>query len=61
MNQVIEVRIKCVYGVEKIYPACDKARAFASIAGQVTLTRHVIAGIKSLGYQIRVIQDRVEV
>ena len=54
---VIEVRIKNIYGVEKVYPVCDKAKAFCMIAGQTTLTRSTIAGIKALGYQIRVVQD----
>lgn len=53
----IEVKIKTVYGVEKIYPVCDKARTFAGIAGQTTLTRATINGIKALGYTITVIQD----
>ena len=53
----IEVRIKNVYGTEKIYPVCDKARAFAGIAGQLTLTHNTIKGIKELGYRVVVVQD----
>lgn len=56
-GQTIEVKIRNVYGTEKIYPVCDKARAFAAIAGQLTLTYNTINGIKALGYTITVIQD----
>jgi len=50
----ITVRIKNVYGNETIYPVCDKAKAFANIAGTTTLTRHVIAQIKAMGFAISV-------
>ena len=50
----ILVEIKTVYGNEAIYPACDKARAFAALIGTKTLTRDAIAKIKSLGYEIQV-------
>lgn len=53
----IEVRVKNVYGNESVYPVCERAKAFASIAGTSTLTSNTIRGIKSLGYIIQVIQD----
>lgn len=48
----ITVKIKNVYGVEKVYPVCDKAILFARIAGTKTLTPEAIALIKSLGYTL---------
>ena len=51
-KQAITVQIRNVYGNETIYPACDRSRAFAEIAGTKTLTRHVINQIKALDYEI---------
>lgn len=50
----ITVSIKSIYGNQSIYPACEKAEAFASIAGTRTLTPQVIKQIKALGYEVRV-------
>jgi hypothetical protein len=55
----IIVTIKSVYGTDKVYPVCDRAKMFASIADTVTLTEHTISNIKALGYMIIVKQDRV--
>ncbi len=55
----IQVSIKNVYGRETIYPACDKAKTFAQMLGQSTLTTRDIQSIKSLGFAIEVIQDKV--
>lgn len=55
----IQVRIKTVYGAEKIYPVCDKACVFAKLVGQKTLTRENIKLIKELGYEILVVADPV--
>ena len=52
----ITVAIKNVYGNELIYPVCDKAKAFAVIAGTKTLQRWVVDNIKLLGYEIKVEQ-----
>ena len=50
----ILVQIKSVYGEEKIYPICDKAHAFAAIAGTKTLTAQTLRQVKALGYAIKV-------
>jgi hypothetical protein len=52
----IQIEIRSVYGNETIYPACDKARAFASIAGTKTLTRRALQDIQALGFEIVVEQ-----
>ncbi len=54
MNNIIKVTVKNVYGNETIYPACDKSKAFASIAGTKTLTKQVIADIKVIGFSVEV-------
>ena len=48
----IVIEIKNVYGVEKFYPICDKAKLFASIAATKTLTHKVMIDIASLGYLV---------
>jgi len=50
----ITVEIKTVYGVQKIYPRCDKAKAFANLANTTTLTSQAIDAIKALGFSIAV-------
>jgi len=45
----ITVTIKSVYGVDKMYPACENARRFAEIAGTKTLSEHTIRQIKAMG------------
>ena len=55
----ITVKIKSVYGTDKVYPVCDRAKMFASIAGTTTLTEYTISNIKALGFMIIVQQDRV--
>lgn len=53
----IQVVIKQVYGRETIYPECEKAKLFAKIKGQKTLTSDDIRVIKDLGYKIEVKQE----
>ena len=55
----ITVKIKSVYGTDKVNPVCDRAKMLASIADTDTLTEHTISNIKALGYMIIVKQDRV--
>jgi hypothetical protein len=55
--QAITVKIRNVYGEDKIYPVSDQAKLFANIAGTKTLTDYTIAKIKELGYTINVAQQ----
>jgi hypothetical protein len=48
----ITVQMRDVYGTEKVYPICDSAMQFASIAGTTTLTVRVLKRIEALGYTI---------
>lgn len=56
MDNLIKVEMKNQYGGIVIYPACDKSRIFAEIAGTRTLTRPDIERIKALGYEVEVVQ-----
>lgn len=50
----ITVRIKNVYGEDKVYPVCTAAKTFAELAGTTTLTARAVSLIKQLGYTINV-------
>jgi len=50
----ITVTIRDVYGLQTIYPHCDKAKLFARLAGTKTITRHALETIKALGYLIEI-------
>lgn len=50
----ITVRIKDVYGTQKTYPVCDKAKLFAKLANTTTLTHDARQIILALGYNIEV-------
>jgi hypothetical protein len=54
-NLVVDVRMMDVYGKRVVYPVCDKAKVFASIAGTKTLTEVTLRCIQKLGYAIRVV------
>lgn len=53
----ITVEIKTLYGIDRIYPVCPKAKLFADIAHTKTLSKHDIDKIKELGYSIIVQQE----
>ena len=53
----IKVRIISQFGNQRIFPACEKAELFCSIAGTATLTDAAIKAIKALGYAVTVVQD----
>ncbi len=48
----IFVKIKNVYGVERIYPDCPVSEIFASLARTKTLSDNDISNILKLGYKI---------
>jgi len=48
----IVVRLKTNYGSQVIYPTCDKAKLFAKLLNQETLTPLNIRVIKELGYEV---------
>jgi hypothetical protein len=53
----IHVRVLDVYGRQVVYPLCDKAKVFASIADTKTLTETTLRCIRKLGYEIHVIPN----
>jgi len=52
---VVHVRVMDVYGKRVVYPVCDKAKVFASIADTKTLTETTLRCIRKLGYTLHVV------
>ena len=50
MNLIVEK--KNVFGVERIYPVCNKAKILTALTGQKTLLDVDIKLIKQLGYTL---------
>ena len=57
MNLVVSK--KNVYGVERVYPVCTKAKIFATISGNKTLLPEVIEQIKKLGYNLTTESEKI--
>ena len=54
---IIQVKIKNVYGVERIYPVNDNAILLTKLLKKKTIDRDEIEVIKKLGYQIEVLTE----
>ena len=52
-KNTIHVEKKNVYGNELIYPVCQRAKRFAILTGQKTLSDGAIFQIKRLGYSVK--------
>ena len=50
---------KNVYGVERVYPVCKKAKLFAAISGNKTLLPEDIELIKKLGYNLTTEREKI--
>lgn len=59
MSTNIQVKIKNVYGMERIYPVNQKAIWLTSLTKKKTLDRDEIEVIKKLGYQVEVVADQI--
>lgn len=55
----ITIKIKTVYGVERIYPVCENAKLFLSLTGNKTFSLVDIEHIKALGYDVEVEQAKI--
>ena len=59
MSTNLIVEKKNVYGVERVYPICKKAKLFANISGNKTLLPEVIELIKKLGYNLTTESEKI--
>lgn len=48
----VSIRVDRVYGIVKIYPVCDRAKAFARIAGTKTLSLEDLGEITAMGFHL---------
>jgi len=55
----IQINIKQVYGVERIYPVNDQAIILAQLTRKKTLDRADINLIKKLGYNVEVVAEKI--
>jgi len=55
----IEVSIKNVYGVERIYPMCKISNSFTRLMRKRTLDRDEVQEIKSMGYTVEVVSEKL--
>jgi hypothetical protein len=60
LDNEITIHIKNVYGEDKAYPVCEKAKLFTDIAGTKTLRPADLNYIQALGYKITVKQQQVK-
>ena len=52
MSTSLIVEKKNIYGVERIYPVCNKSQILTALTGQKTLLADDIKLIKKLGYSL---------
>ena len=57
--KTLTVEKKNVYGVDRIYPVCNKAKLFARISGNKTLLPEDIELIKKLGYNLTTEREKI--
>lgn len=55
--KTIEVFVRSVYGVPKVYPASEAAELIAEIAGTKTLDHKTLALAERLGFEIKQVAD----
>ncbi len=48
----IKIRVDRVYGKVTIYPACERSKLLAEIAGTKTLTNYTLALAERMGFDI---------
>jgi hypothetical protein len=58
-TMAIQVNIKQVYGVERIYPVNDQAIILTQLTKKKTLDREDINLIKKLGYDVEVVAEKI--
>ncbi len=57
MKNKIEISVKNVYGVERIFPANDEAKKFCALIGRKTFDNNHLDIIRSLGYSIEQVTE----
>ena len=55
------IRIKNIFGLPKVYPACSKSQLFTDLLGQSTLSQENINMIKLLGYTFKEVTNKTTI
>ena len=59
MKNKIEITVKNVYGVERIFPVNETALIFARIIGRKTFDEAHLSLIRSLGYVVEQVTEKM--
>ncbi len=59
METALIVEKKNVYGVERVYPVCNKAKILTALTGNKTLLDVDIKLIKQLGYTLTTESEKI--
>ena len=53
-NKELLVKVKSIYGIEKVYPDCEMGQLLAQLTGKKTFTNDNLGLLKKLGYTFKV-------
>lgn len=56
-NEIVQVKVRNVYGAPKIYPANAAAELFAQLAGIKTFNNHQLNLVRALGHEVQLVPD----
>lgn len=56
----LRVRVKHVYGVKTVYPACEKSKLLCELIGSKSLTARSKRIIEKLGYSFSVVPESLD-
>jgi len=55
MKEIITFKEKSVYGVTRIYPACEKAEILSKLICKKTFDKYQLDQIRQLGFEVKLI------
>jgi len=59
INKDIFVKVKSVYGVDRVYPACEVSELLAGLVGNKTFSREHVRILREIGFVLN--PSKVEV
>tara|TARA_R110002020_G_scaffold43645_1_gene126577 strand:- start:1080 stop:1295 length:216 start_codon:yes stop_codon:yes gene_type:complete len=57
-DRKVHFNVREIYGVERIYPACENAKLFLKMTGRKCLTRQDLGRIVELGFRVIQVSSR---
>jgi len=58
MDKTLKVTVQNVFGIERVYPYCERSEIFAILTNSRTLSENAIKWIKTLGYNFEVVNTK---